>query len=54
MFDWITKPQIMWTPIDSLICIIELLIFILIAIKIFNLIGKILDYFDSKKDKHTK
>lgn len=54
MFDWISKPQIMWTPIDSLICIIELLIFIFIVTKIFILIVKILDYFDNKKDKHTK
>lgn len=49
MFDWVTKPQIMWTPIDSLLAIIEFTIFILLIIKILSLTIKIIDYFDKKK-----
>ena len=49
MFDWITKPQIMWTPIDNLFAIFETVLFIIIIIKIAELIVVIIDHFDNKK-----
>lgn len=49
MFDWITKPQLMWTPIDSLLAVIECLIAIYLLTKLFILIVKIIDYFDRKE-----
>lgn len=49
MFDWITKPQIMWTPLDSLLCIIELVVAIWLLMKIAILICKVIDYFNRRK-----
>lgn len=53
MFNWIFKPKILWTPIDSLLAIIEIVIAIILLNKVSSLIAKfivkITDYFDSRK-----
>ena len=48
MFNWITTPQVFWTPIDSLLCIIEVLIIGWLLIKIAMLICKIIDFFNKE------
>ena len=53
MFDWIFKAEIMWTPIDSLLAVIELVIAVILLVKLSSLIAKLIvkitDYFDRRK-----
>lgn len=54
MFDWITKPYIEWTFMDSLICAGELIILITIVITILISITIIHDWVKDRKRKEKK
>lgn len=47
LFGWLTKPEILQTPLDEVMCVIEIsiLIFVIIPIGI-EIIGKIEDFFE--------
>ena len=50
MFDWITKPEIYWTPIDSLCCIIDIALFAILIINLLPLIINIIEFFKKGGD----
>lgn len=50
LFGWLIKPEILHTPLDSIMCTIEILILIFVIIPIsIEIIAKIEDFFEKGK-----
>ena len=54
MFDWITKPYIQWTMLDTIIFYIEFGIVMIIIISLICLIIYIKNKFNKRKKKEGK
>jgi hypothetical protein len=51
LFGWLIKPEILHTPLDEFMCLVEcfILIFVIIPIGI-EIIAKIEDFFEKRKE----
>ena len=55
LFGWLIKPDILQTPLDDIVCTIEILILIFVIIPIgIEIMGKIEDFFDKGKERKMK
>ena len=55
LFGWLTKPEILQTPLDDIMYTIEILILIFVIIPIgIKIMEKIEDFFDKGKERKWK
>ena len=49
MFDWITKPKMLWTVLDNTLCGIETVLVVIVIIAIAMFIAYLKDKFKNKR-----